>query len=85
MTTSTFEVGNLFSVLGARGIEKQLARVAGVGRVSVNPVNGTTTVIYDPEKIGVAALRKAIEDCGYHCAGEARPKHICENSDAQQV
>ena len=36
MTIGTFEVGNLFSVLGARGIEIMLLRVAGVGRVSVN-------------------------------------------------
>ena len=35
MTTSTLEVGNLFSVLGAQGIEKQLQRIAGVGRVAV--------------------------------------------------
>lgn len=40
MTKITLEVGNLFSVLGAHGIERQLKRVAGVGRVSVNPVSG---------------------------------------------
>ena len=50
MTTSTLDVGDLFSVLGAQGIERQLQRVAGVGRVSVNPVSGSTTVMYDPEK-----------------------------------
>jgi P-type Cu2+ transporter len=40
MTTTNLEVGDLFSVLGAHGIEKQLKRIAGVGRVSVNPVSG---------------------------------------------
>jgi Cu2+-exporting ATPase len=77
MTTSTFEVGNLFSVLGASGIEKVLLRVAGVGRVSVNPVSGSTTVMFDPVKTDPAAIQAAIEDCGFHCAGEALPKHIC--------
>jgi Cu2+-exporting ATPase len=77
MTTSTLEVGNLFSVLGAHGIEKQLKRVAGVGRVSVNPVSGSTTVVYDPQKTNVAAIQATIEECGYHCAGKALPKHIC--------
>jgi hypothetical protein len=48
MTTSTLEIGDLFSVLGAHGIERQLQRVGGVGRVSVNPVSGSTTVVYDP-------------------------------------
>jgi hypothetical protein len=47
MTTRTLEVGNLFSILGASGIERQLRRIDGVGRVSVNPVSGSTTVAYD--------------------------------------
>ena len=78
MTTSTLNVGNLFSVLGAHGIERQLRRVAGVGRVSVNPVSGSTTVMFDPSKTSLAAIRAAIEDCGFHCAGEALPRHICQ-------
>jgi Cu2+-exporting ATPase len=79
MTTSTFEVGDLFSVLGARGIEKQLQRVPGVGRVSVNPVSGSTTVAYDPAETSVSAIQAAIDACGFHCAGEALPKHVCAN------
>ncbi|ABQ39800.1 cation-translocating P-type ATPase [Bradyrhizobium sp. BTAi1] len=78
MTKITLEVGDLFSVLGAHGIERQLQRVAGVGRVSVNPVSGSTTVLFDPGKASPAAIQKAIEDCGYHCGGEALPRHICE-------
>ena len=78
MTTSTLNVGNLFSVLGAHGIERQLQRVAGVGRVSVNPVSGSTTVMFDPGKTSLAAIQAAIEDCGFHCAGEAQPRHICD-------
>ena len=79
MTTSTFEVGDLFSVLGARGIERQLQRIAGVGRVSVNSVSGSTTVVYDPGKTNLAEIQAAIKECGFHCAGEALPKHICED------
>ena len=79
MKTSTLEVGNLFSVLGAQGIERQLQRVAGVGRVSVNPVSGSTTVVYDPGKTSLSAIQSVIEECGFHCAGEALPKHICED------
>lgn len=79
MTTSTLNIGDLFSVLGAHGIEKQLRRVPGVGQVSVNPVTGSTTVMYDPGKTSLAAITKAIEDCGFHCRGEARPRHeICD-------
>ena len=71
MTTSTFEVGDLFSVLGARGIERQLQRIAGVGRVSVNSVSGSTTVVYDPGKTNLSEIQAAIKKCGFHCAGEA--------------
>src|ERR1019366_6030650 len=78
MTKITLEVGGLFSVLGAHGIERQLQRVAGVGRVSVNPVSGSTTGMFDPGKTSVAAIQKAIEDCGFNCGGEALPRNICE-------
>jgi Cu2+-exporting ATPase len=78
MTKITLEVGGLFSVLGAHGIERQLRRVAGVGSVSVNPVSGSTTVKFDAGKSSVAAIEEAIKDCGFHCAGEALPRHICE-------
>ncbi len=86
MTTSTLEVGNLFSVLGARGIEKQLQRIAGVGRVAVNPVSGSTTVTYDQGKTSLSAIQAAIKECGFHCAGEALPKHVCEvHTDAHET
>lgn len=81
MTTSTLEVGDLLSVLSARGIEKQLQSVAGVGCVSVNPVSGSTTVTYDSSKISLSAIQAAIQDCGFHCAGEALPRHVCETPE----
>jgi Cu2+-exporting ATPase len=79
MTTSTLDIGDIFSVLGARGIEKQLRRLPGVDSVSVNPVSGSTTVAYDPEKISLSEMQVAIKDCGFHCAGEALPRHVCED------
>ena len=82
MTTSTFEVGDLLSILGAHGIEKQLKQIAGVGRVSVNPVSGSTTVAFDPVKTSSPAIEAAIKECGYHCAGQALPKHICADHPA---
>ena len=82
MTTRTLDVGNLFSVLGARGIERQLRRIDGVGRVSVNPVSGSTTVAYDAARTSLSEIRAAIEACGFHCAGEALPKHVCQDHPA---
>lgn len=85
MTTSTFKVGNLLSSLGARGIEKQLKHIAGIGRVAVNPVSGATTVVYDTVKTGLPAIEAAIKECGYHCTGEALPNHLCENHPASKT
>jgi copper chaperone CopZ len=68
MTKITLEVDDLFSVLGAHGIERQLQHIAGVGRVSVNPVSGSTTIMFDPEKTSPPAIQEAIRDCGFHCA-----------------
>lgn len=78
MTTTTLEVGDLFSVLGARGIERQLQRVAGVREVSVNPISGSTTLDYDSNKTDLEAIRAAIRDCGFHCAGDSSPTHLCD-------
>jgi Cu2+-exporting ATPase len=82
MTKITLDVGGLFSALGAHGIERQLGRLAGVDSVSVNPVSGSTTVLFDPSKISADAIQKTIEDCGFHCAGEALPRHICDRHTA---
>jgi Cu2+-exporting ATPase len=81
MITSTFKVGDLLSSLGGRGIEKQLKHISGVVRASVNSVSGDATIVYDPAKASKAALKAAIKRCGYHCAGEALPNHICVNHD----
>ena len=82
MTTSTLDVGDLFSILGARGIEKQLMRIGGMIHVAVNPVSGATTVDFDSGKTDLAAIQSAIKACGYHCAGQAMPKHVCEDHAA---
>ncbi|MDE2626257.1 MAG: copper-translocating P-type ATPase [Burkholderiales bacterium] len=76
-TTRTFEVGGLLSSMSARGVEKQLAQLPGVAAVQANAVAGTASVSFDPERISADAVRRAIEECGYHCAGESVPNHLC--------
>ncbi|MBX9947344.1 MAG: heavy-metal-associated domain-containing protein, partial [Reyranella sp.] len=79
MKIGTLKVDDLFSVLSAPGIERQLRLVAGVSRALVNPVSGTTMIWYDPGKTSLTAVRAAIEDCGFHCSGEAVPRHLCDD------
>ena len=51
---------------------------SGVFAVEANPVAQTATVIYDPFRTSVAELAGWVRDCGYHCAGQSVPEHICD-------
>ncbi len=55
-----------------------LRRARGVVEVEVNPVAQAATVSYDPSLTSIAELRQAVIDCGYHCAGQSVPQHICD-------
>lgn len=81
MKTSVIEVGGLVSVLSARGVEKQLAKLPGVRKVDVNYVAGSATVVYDETRTDLDALQAKVNECGYHCAGERLPRHVCAQDE----
>ena len=58
--------------------EAVLSRRPGVIEVDANPVAQTATVTYDPSQTSVAELAGWVRDCGYHCAGQSVPEHICD-------
>jgi Cu2+-exporting ATPase len=78
MKTVNLHVGELLSPLGALGVERQLAKLAGVRAAAVNTVSGCATVTYDDQQIDMSVIEQAIERCGHHCGGELDPKHVCE-------
>src|SRR5882762_5417429 len=55
-----------------------LGRRSGVLEVQANPVAQTATVVFDPAVTSLAQLRDWIRECGYHCAGQSVPAHICD-------
>ena len=57
-------------------VEAVLGRRPGVERVEANPVAQTATVVYDPARTSLADLRRWVEECGLHCAGQSVPEHI---------
>jgi P-type Cu2+ transporter len=59
-------------------VEAVLERRPGVEQVEANPVAQTATVVYDPARTSVADLRRWVEECGLHCAGQSVPEHICD-------
>jgi len=81
MKTSVLEVGGMLSALSARGVEKRLARLPGVRRAEVNYVSGSATVEYDERVVDPKRIKAVIHECGYHCAGELLPKHVCVPED----
>ncbi|HEY5859943.1 MAG TPA: heavy metal translocating P-type ATPase [Actinomycetota bacterium] len=58
--------------------EATLLRRPGVISVEANPVSQTANITYDPHATNVAELRDWVEDCGFHCAGQSVPGHICD-------
>lgn len=59
-------------------VEAAIGRRPGVIEVEANPVNQTATVTFDPGEASLEDLRDWVTDCGYHCAGQSVPDHVCD-------
>ena len=81
MRTATIEVDGLLSTLSALGVQKQLGRIPGVTKAEVNYVGSSATVTFDETVTDLKAIKAKVHECGYHCAGERLPKHVCVPDD----
>jgi Cu2+-exporting ATPase len=79
--SAVLSVSGLHWASSAAVVEAVLSRRDGVHRVEANPVDQTATVTYDPERTSVAQLAGWVRDCGYHCAGQSVPDHLCDPMD----
>ncbi|SFT58194.1 Cu2+-exporting ATPase [Geodermatophilus amargosae] len=77
-TTTVLEVAGVHWASEKATVERVLGRRPGVLGVEANPVGQTATVTYDPTRTSVADLTAWIRDCGYHCAGQSVPRHVCD-------
>lgn len=59
-------------------VENWLMGRPGVQAVSANPSSQTANVTYDPTRTSVAELKRCVEECGYECAGQSVPRHVCD-------
>ena len=75
---AVLHVGGLHWASEKAVAESFLGRRPGVIAVDANPVAQTATVEFDPTKTSVTDLQQWVEQCGYHCAGESVPNHVCE-------
>jgi Cu2+-exporting ATPase len=76
--TTVLEASGMLRASEKAVVEAALGRRPGVKEVEANPVAQTATVTYDPAETSVAELRRWVIDCGYHCAGQSVPEHICD-------
>jgi Cu2+-exporting ATPase len=78
LTTLVLDVSGLQYATEKAVVETVLSRRPGVHRVEANPVAQTATVTYDPAVTSLHDLRRWVEECGYHCAGQSVPDHLCD-------
>ena len=76
--TAVLEVSGVQWASSKNVAEAVLSRRPGVLEVDANPVAQTATISYDPEQTSVVELAGWVRDCGYHCAGQSVPEHICD-------
>src|SRR6266542_7069226 len=76
--TTTLHVGGLHYASEKAVVERVLGARPGVLAVEANPVAQTATVVYDPEATSIEQLRGWVQECGYHCAGQSVPGHVCD-------
>ncbi|MFJ8962700.1 heavy metal translocating P-type ATPase [Lentzea sp. NPDC102401] len=81
MNTVVLDVSGLHWASEQNVVNAKLGRQAGVSHVEVNPAAQTATVHFDPAMTSVADLRQWVIDCGYHCAGQSVPHHICDPAE----
>jgi P-type Cu2+ transporter len=76
--TIVLHVGGLHYASEKAVVEQVLSHRPGVVTVEANPIAQTATVTFDPEATSIQALRGWVKDCGYHCAGQSAPGHLCD-------
>src|SRR5215208_5545043 len=76
--TTVLHVGGLHYASEKAVVEHVLGGQPAVVAVEANPVAQTATVAYDPDVTSVHTLTRWVEDCGYHCAGQSVPGHMCD-------
>src|SRR5664280_2030935 len=74
---TVLHVGGLQWATSARSVEHTLTARPGVIDVEANALSQTATVIFDPTRTSLDDLQTWIRECGYHCAGESVPTHLC--------
>ncbi|MGW7029905.1 heavy metal translocating P-type ATPase [Streptomyces xanthophaeus] len=77
-STAVLDVRGMVRASQQSTVAAVLGRRPGVLDVEVNPVAQSATVVFDPRRTSLAELRAWVTECGYHCAGQSVPSHLCD-------
>ena len=78
LATAVLEADGMLRASEKAVVESAIGRRPGVEEVEANPVAQTATVTYNAAETTVEELQGWITDCGYHCAGQSVPAHVCD-------
>ncbi len=76
--TTVLHVGGMHRASEKAVVESALGHRPGVVAVEANPVAQTANVSFDTEQTSVEELRRWVEECAMHCAGQSVPGHVCD-------
>ena len=68
METVTLKVNGMSCGGCVASVTRVLRALPGVGEVAVVLEPGTATVTYEPQSMGLPAIKRAVEDAGYEVA-----------------
>jgi len=69
MESVTFKVGGMTCMGCVGSVQNVLRGTPGVSRVDVSLAEARATVEFDPARVQVETLRRAVEDAGFDAAG----------------
>ena len=76
--TTVLHVGGMYRASEKAVVENALGRRPGVIAVEANSAAQTANVTFDPDATSIEELRRWVDECGMHCAGQSVPGHICD-------
>ena len=81
----TLNIGGMSCVNCAKSIEKAVNNKEGVYNASVNFATEKVSVEYNIEQIGIAGIKKTIQDVGYEVIEHEKPWRIRKAKNANAI
>lgn len=88
MEHTTLKIGGMHCAGYVNSIERHVSAIDGVSRIEVNLANEKWVIDYDPVKVGLLDIEKAVQDVGYRVVYETvllKVGGITNSSDAQRL